>query len=112
MAVDLATRLREIRDRYDELTEELSKPEVVSDHAQLQRVAREQAGLADQAQLAKEWFDLERGLAGARGLLAESEGDREMEALAREEIAALESRREVLQLHLIDELQDRDPNDE
>jgi peptide chain release factor 1 len=68
--------------------------------------------MQDQAALAKEWFDVERGIAGAREMIDESGGDREMEALAKEELATLETQRASLQERLIEELQPRDPNDE
>src|SRR5687767_6652051 len=112
MATDLSTRLREILDRYDALTDELSQPEIHTDSARLQVVAREQAGLGEHAALAREWFELERGLADSRALLQESGGDPEMETLAREEIASLEQRRDELQARLVEELQERDPNDD
>ena len=112
MAADFSVRLREIVDRYDALTDELSSPDVIADSARLQQLAREQSGLAETAGLAREWFDVERGLTDARGLVQESGGDREMEALAREEVATLEARRAELQTKLAEELQPRDPNDD
>ncbi|HEY3079094.1 MAG TPA: peptide chain release factor 1 [Chloroflexota bacterium] len=110
--MDLSPRLREIVARYDYLTDEMAKPDLVSDLARLQALAREQSGLQEIATSAREWLALEKDLEGARGLLAESAGDRDMEALAREEIEALERRMAELEAALRAELQPKDPNDD
>src|SRR5919198_850006 len=110
--MELSTRLREIDARYDQLTDEMARPEVVTDLARLQALAREQAGLTELANRAREWLGIEKGLVDARALLAESAGDRDMETLAREEIEQLEGRRAALEPGLLEELQPKDPNDE
>ena len=110
--MELSTRLREIVARYDQLTDEMARPEVVTDLARLQALAREQAGLTELANRAREWLGIEKGLVDARALLAESAGDRDMETLAREEIEQLEGRRAALEPGLLEELQPKDPNDE
>jgi peptide chain release factor 1 len=110
--MELSTRMRDVVARYDQLTEEMASPAVVADLPRLQALAREQSGLEELATRAREWLALERHLTDARALLAESGGDREMEALAREEIERLESRRTALDEALRQELAPRDPNDE
>jgi len=82
---DPSARLTEVLARYDALTEQMSQPDLVSDLGRLQELAREQSGLEGLAAMARDWLGLEKGIADARGLIAESGGDREMEALAREE---------------------------
>ena len=111
-SLDLSARLAEVLARYDALTEQMSQPDVVADLARLQELAREQRGLEELAGMAREWLGLEKGIAEARSLIEESGGDREMEALAREELATLEERRERLRAKVLEELQPRDPNDE
>jgi peptide chain release factor 1 len=111
-SMDLSARLAAVLARYDALTEQMSQPEVGADLGRLQELAREQRGLEGLAAMAREWLALEKGIADARSLIDESGGDREMEALAREELAALESRRETLQSRVLAELHPRDPNDE
>jgi peptide chain release factor 1 len=109
---DLSARMAEVLARYDALTEQMSRPDAVDDLARLQELAREQSGLEGLATMAREWLAIEQGIGEARTLIDESGGDREMEALAREELAALEARREALGPRVLDELQPRDPNDE
>src|SRR5437763_1457945 len=108
--MDLTKRLSEILKRYDSLSEEMGRPDMIADRERLQQLAREQSALEEHAQLARDWLDVERGLADAREL-AES-GDRELEELARDEIAKLEPRRAEIEARALDELSPRDPNDE
>src|SRR5579884_166059 len=112
MPADLSARLREIVERYDALTEQMSSPEVISDPSRLQELAREQASIAELATQGREWLQIERDIADARTLLVESGGDRELEALARDEVATLEARRAELETKLAEQLRPRDPNDE
>src|SRR5579884_872474 len=102
MPVDLSARLREIVERYDALTEQMSSPDVLSDSSRLQELAREQASIAELAAQGREWLQIEQGIADARTLIVESGGDRELEALARDEV----------ETKLVEQLQPRDPNDE
>jgi peptide chain release factor 1 len=111
-SMDLSARLGEVLARYDALTEQLSQPDIVNDLGRLQELSREQSGMESLAAMAREWLSVEKGIADARSLIDESGGDREMEALAKEELSALEPRREALQAKVLAELQPRDPNDE
>lgn len=110
--MDIGPRLHDIVARYDELTVQMSDPDVIADLARLQELAREQSALSDTASLAREFLAAEQGISEARQVIADSADDRDMEALAKEELAALESRRESLRARLVDDLQPRDPNDE
>src|SRR5687767_3439825 len=109
---DISARLREVLRRYDELSAEMARPEVVSDRAKLQEIAREHAGIADLAERGRQWIEIEKGIDDARSLMADSGGDREMETLAKDEIVQLEARRVALLAELEDELHPRDPNDD
>jgi peptide chain release factor 1 len=104
--MDMTPKLREVVARYDALTEQMA--EAASDNSRLQALAREQSQLADLAGKARQWLEIETGLQEARALLA----DRDMAELAREEIASLEERRQLLDADLAEELQPKDPNDD
>ncbi|TAK24544.1 MAG: peptide chain release factor 1 [Chloroflexota bacterium] len=110
--VDLTARARSIVVRHDALTADMATPEVINDLARLQSIAREQASIEDVVNLARRWLEIDKGLGEARTLFAESGSDREMEALAKDEITALESQQATLRDRLLDELAPRDPNDE
>jgi peptide chain release factor 1 len=98
--------------RYDELTEEMSRPEVASDVELVQRYAREQAELETMVSRYNELQAILRDLESTRAMLSESGGDHDMAELAREEIVRLETRREELVESIRIDLLPRDPNDE
>ena len=79
-------KARLVAAQFDELTGELSKPEVFGDSDAVTRIGRERARLEPIARLYGEIESLQRALAEARSM----ENDAEMGELVREEIAALE----------------------
>ncbi|HEX8904717.1 MAG TPA: peptide chain release factor 1 [Longimicrobiaceae bacterium] len=82
-------RIREIRQRYDDLSAQLADPGIHADPKRLRDLSREHSQLAQVVDTAAR-LDKARGdLDGARALLAESEGDAEMAAMARAEIEQL-----------------------
>lgn len=98
--------------RYDEIAELLSQPEVASDPEQLQKLGREQAKLEETVATYRELRSVERQLHENRQLFDEARGDPELQELIREELAALETRKESVEEKLHDLLRPRDPNDE
>ena len=61
----LFDKLDQIESRYDELTRELSSPEVAADSARLQKLARTHSELGEIVEKYREWKKLEQGLADA-----------------------------------------------
>jgi peptide chain release factor 1 len=110
-ALTLFEKLDQIESRYDEMTRELSLPEVLADSSRYQKLAKTRAELEEIVAKYREWKEVEKGLEGARQLLAEST-DAEMRQLAHEEQHSLESRREVVERELKLLLIPKDPNDE
>src|SRR5947207_2666423 len=62
MAADLSARLREVVERYDALSDDMSTPDVISDSSRMQELAREQAGISELAAQAREWLQFESGV--------------------------------------------------
>jgi peptide chain release factor 1 len=108
---DLFEKLKQIESRYDEMTRELSSPEVLADSARYQKLAKQHAELNDIVAKYREWKDIERGLEGAKQLLVEAD-DPEMKQMAHDEQHALEARRETVERELKVLLLPKDPNDE
>jgi len=108
---DLFEKLKQIERRYDEMTQELSSPEVHGDSARYQKLARQHAELTDIVAKYREWKEIEKGLEGARQLLVEVD-DPEMKQMAHDEERALEVQRETVERELKVLLLPRDPNDE
>lgn len=107
-------RLREIEQRYDDLSTQLADPGIHADPKRLRDLSREHAQLAQVVEAAARLRKAQAELQGAESLLEESDGDPEMAAMARAEASQLQadvSRLEdELKLLLIprDPLDDRD----
>ncbi len=107
----LFQKLDQIERRYEELTQQLSSPEVHADSARFQKLARTHAELAEVVAKYREWKEIEKGLQGTQQLLIEA-GDAELKQLAHDEQHALEQRKEIVERELKLLLLPRDPNDE
>ena len=105
---ELEARLNELRQRYDELTEQIGTPEVYGDHERLRDVSRERASLEELVQAHGTYRELQEQLSQAR----EVASDPDMKDLAEEEIAALEPQVEALLDRLQVLLLPKDPADD
>ncbi|HLV96182.1 MAG TPA: peptide chain release factor 1 [Candidatus Acidoferrales bacterium] len=108
---DLFEKLKQIESRYDEMTQELSSPDVHADSARYQKLAKQHSELGGIVAKYREWKEIEKGLEGARQLLTEAD-DPEMKQMAHDEERALEARRETAERELKVLLLPTDPNDE
>ncbi|MBV8207427.1 MAG: peptide chain release factor 1 [Acidobacteria bacterium] len=104
-------RLNQLEARYEELTQALASPEIISDSGRYQKTARAHSELTELVSKYREYKDLQRGVAESRELIAE-ESDAEMRSYAQEELAKLEERIAVVGEELKLLLLPRDPNDE
>ena len=104
-------RLDQIESKYDELTQALATPEVISDSARYQKAAKAHSELAPAVEKYREYKDLKRGIAESKAVIAE-ESDAEMRAYAQEELAKLEDRIGKVEEDLKVLLIPKDPNDE
>jgi peptide chain release factor 1 len=107
----LFEKLDQIESRYDEMTQEISSPEVHADSARYQKLAKAHSELGEIVAKYREWREIEKGLQGAKELLAET-GDAEMKQMAYDEERALNERREIVERELRFLLVPKDPNDE
>jgi peptide chain release factor 1 len=107
----LMDRLRTVEARYDELTNELANPEVVSDSKRYQKTAKSHAELGELVEKFREYKDLERGINETKVMVRE-ETDVELKTMAEEELAGLQSRLATCETELKLLLLPKDPNDE
>jgi peptide chain release factor 1 len=107
----LFEKLDHIESKYEELTQQLSSPEVHNDSARFQKLAKTHAEMAEMVAKFREWKEIEKGLQGAKQMLVETE-DAELKQMAHDEEHALEARRETVERELKLLLIPRDPNDE
>jgi peptide chain release factor 1 len=107
----LIDKLRTVEARYDELTQQLADPEVVSDSKRYQKTAKAHAELGELVEKFREYKDLERGIADTKAMVRE-ESDVELKTMAEEELAGLEDRLARCEHELKLLLLPKDPNDE
>jgi peptide chain release factor 1 len=107
----LFEKLNHIESKYEELTQQLSTPEVHNDSARFQKLAKTHAEMAEMVAKFREWKEIEKGLQGAKQMLVETE-DAELRQMAHDEEHALEARRETVERELKLLLIPKDPNDE
>ena len=101
-------RLEATLEKYNSLTEELSKPEVLSDVKKMTSLSKEQASLADIIEKYKEYKKVVSDINDAKEMI----DDKEMAAFAKEEISRLETEKENLEKELEVLLLPKDPNDD
>src|SRR4030088_1160503 len=104
-------RLDQIEARYEELTQALASPEIVTDSAKYQKTAKAHSEIAPVVEKYREYKDLTRGIVESRVVLAE-EKDPDMRAYAQEELDKLQSRVGSIEEELKVLLLPKDPNDE
>lgn len=103
-------RLEEIEAQFDELNQEIARPEVIRDTVRYQKLVKRHAGLREIVETWQRFQGLEEGIEGTRELLDES--DSELQAMAEEELDKLDRERRRVEKALMRLLVPKDPNDE
>jgi len=107
----LFQRLDEMKRRYDEISDELTRPEINSDPEMLQKYGREQSELNEVVSRYGQYLDVAHELDDANSMLEDGLDD-EMRAFVRDETRRLESERETILSDLKELLRPRDKNDD
>jgi peptide chain release factor 1 len=107
----LSEKLDQLDARYQEMTQELSTPEVVSDSARFQKLAKQHSDLETIVNKHREFKQIEKDLAAIHQMVVESE-DAEMRHLAQEEEKLLATRKEQTERELKLLLLPHDPIDD
>lgn len=107
---NLEQKLEAVKKRFDEVTAELGKPEVVSDPTRIQSLARVRAELEPVVELYLKLRSTTSQLRETREMLAEAD-EPELKALAQEELVRLDSESARLSEELRLLLLPKDPND-
>jgi len=110
-ALTLSEKLDQIETRYEEMTQQLSDPQVIGDSARFQKLAKSHSDLQAIVEKHREYKQLEKDLAGAQQMILEAE-DAEMKQMAYEEEKQLLAKKEIVERDLKFLLLPKDPNDE
>ena len=100
-------RLEMIRNRYDELSNELMKPEILSDIKKTLELTKEQASLKEAYEAYQEYKKIITGIEDAKELSK----DPELGEFAKEELVSLEEQKEKMDKKMEILLLPKDPND-
>lgn len=104
----LADKLTPFINRYNELSQLLSSPDITQDIKRMTTLSKEQSSLEDIVQKAKEYKTLQAQMAEAKEML----GDTEMADMAKEEIKSIEEQIPALEEEIKLLLLPKDPNDD
>jgi peptide chain release factor 1 len=108
--MQFAQRLAAIEARFEELTRQMTNPELIGDSEQYRKTAKTQSDLSEVVAKYREWKTAKQNLEDARGMLSES--DPELRQMAQEEVMRLEPRLVEIEEELKVLLLPKDPNDE
>ncbi len=104
-------KLSEISAKYEELSQKLNDPEVISQQEVWRKMMKEHSDLTPIVEKFKEYKESEKSFSEAKELLAES-NDEELKQLAREEYSYHKDSMEKLWAELTILLLPKDPNDD
>src|SRR6266852_1621114 len=110
-SLTLSEKLDQLGNRYEEMTQQLSTAEAVSDSARFQKLAHKHSELAEIVNKHREFKQIEKDLAGAHQMVLENE-DPEMKQMAHDEEKQLLERKEIVERELKLLLLPKDPNDD
>jgi len=100
-------RLEKVEKRYNELNEEMMKPEIISNIKETLKLTREQAALRDAYDIYQVYKQVLTGIEEAKEMLK----DEELKEMAREELNELEPKKQDLEKDIEIILLPKDPND-
>ncbi|WP_071131317.1 peptide chain release factor 1 [Enterococcus timonensis] len=104
-------QLQSLADRYEELGELLSDPEVISDTKRFLQLSKEEAGLRETVAVYRRYKEVEKEISETEELLSENL-DGEMAEMAKEELSTLKKEKEALEERVKILLLPKDPNDD
>ena len=104
-------RLTTIEERYDELDQLLTRPEVASDYSVAQKYAREQSSLKEIVDLTRKYRSLIEQLAEVKEMI-QSEADPDVITMVKEEQDSLEDVKNTVENQIRLALVPKDPNDQ
>ncbi|MCM0582571.1 peptide chain release factor 1 [Weissella diestrammenae] len=108
---EIFEKVQALVDRYDEVSEMLSDPDVISDTQRFMALSKEEGGLRETVDTFRHYKSVVDGIEGDKELLQEKL-DPEMEEMTKDEIKALTAEKETLESQLKIMLLPKDPNDD
>jgi len=110
-AVYLINKLKSVEQTFNELTRRMGDPDVATDHAEFQRIAKARSSLEETVQTYEAWRNAELDWQESKQIFKES-NDPELKEMASLELQELTEKMEQLEAQLKVLLLPQDPNDE
>ncbi len=104
-------QLDKLEKRFEEITQQMASPEVLSDPKQIQALAKERASIEEVVSKYAEYKATSKSLEDTRAMLGDGL-DEEMTNMVRDEIKTLQEKKDRLNEELKEALVAKDPNDE
>lgn len=104
-------QLQSIEDRYEELGELLSDPEVITDTKRFMQLSKEEANTRETVEVYRRYKEVVQGIKDTEELLGEKLDD-DMAEMAKEELSELKKEKEKLEEKIKILLLPKDPNDD
>ncbi|MCK8623970.1 peptide chain release factor 1 [Apilactobacillus xinyiensis] len=108
---EIFEKLQSVVDRYDELNELISDPEVIADTKRFMKLSKEEGSLRDVVAAYNKYKDVTSQLDDNKEML-EEKLDSEMESMVKDEISTLETEKADLEEKIKIMLLPKDPNDD
>lgn len=103
-------QLEAIRERYEEVSQQMTMPEIVSDMTKFTRLSKEYKDLEKIVNQLKVYKNILSNIEGAKDIIA-NEKDEDMREMAKEELDSLTPQRDEMEAILKEMLIPKDPND-
>ena len=111
MMDEIFDKLQSVADRYDELNELISDPDIIADTQKFMKLSKEEGSLRETVEKYNEYKKITQQVSDDEELLREKL-DPEMEELTKEELAESKAQQEELEQALRVLLLPKDPNDD
>ena len=110
--MNIYDQLQAVEDRYEELGELLSDPDVVSDTKRFMALSKEEASTRETVTVYREYKQILQNIEDAEEMIKDAGGDPELEEMAKEELKDSKASKEEYEEKLKILLLPKDPNDD
>ena len=110
--MNIYDQLQAVEDRYEELGELLSDPDVVSDTKRFMELSKEEASTRDTVTAYREYKKVLQNIIDAEEMIKDASGDADLEEMAKQELKDAKAEKEEYEEKLKILLLPKDPNDD
>lgn len=110
--MNIYEQLQAVEDRYEELGELLSDPDVVSDTKRFMEFSKEEASIRDTVTTYREYKKVLQNITDAEEMIKDASGDVDLEEMAKQELKDAKTEKEEYEEKLKILLLPKDPNDD